>query len=42
MQVSGEENVPAIGLIHVPAGQELNTIQVEAGTRFMLKSGPTL
>jgi redox-sensitive bicupin YhaK (pirin superfamily) len=42
MKVSGEENVPAIGLIHVPAGQELNTIQVESGTRFMLKTGPTL
>jgi redox-sensitive bicupin YhaK (pirin superfamily) len=42
VQVSGEENVPAIGLIHVPAGQELNTIHIETGTRFMLKTGPNL
>ena len=42
MRVSGEENVPAIGLIHVPAGQELTTIHMETGTRFMLKTGPTL
>lgn len=42
LQVAGEERVAAVGLIHVPAGDELNSITMEPGTRFMLKTGPIL
>jgi len=40
VNVEGESPVSAIGLIHVPAGQELNAVHVTPGTRVMLKTGP--
>lgn len=42
IDISDHTSVPAIGLLHVPAGQELNAMQITAGTKVMLKTGPIL
>jgi len=39
VDIDGESAVPAIGLIHVPAGDKLNALHLAPGTQFMLKTG---
>jgi hypothetical protein len=42
VDIGGEDIVSDVGLIHVPAGRELNSLHLTPGTQLMLKTGAVL